>query len=736
MPVLIAGTQPIDLRALGAALLARLTEAPGDSHFYGSWKGGSAKSGGGPAGPEGIPHTDGQSDIDDPSIVPAKLSSAGTAALDMAKVGDRVELISIPPKWPGYPERKPQAIRGLVLARSTVAGQPRVRVGTNGKQTGEVDVTHASIRAFAVTGAAQPGSRIEYEAYQKAPHPAAVRAAQARAANAIPVGEALVAALAEKAQSDHFYGAWKGGKASEGGGPAGGAYGEDPLGERSETATAMVQNTRDLALWKDVENWPATRPWELSAADIEAGKGGDSFRAVHYGRNDPVLASVTGTVGTGKININVDRWDEYTPSQRAGIMYHEVGHLASGSLADTPGGADKVLALAYKNPSDHVFPASAWGEGLKHGVDPKGEEVANLFAARWTSGARLEQDPTGTITLPSMPKARFVLDERDAALRKFIDAESRYVGAITGEQALLYGPNAIYKQPKSTKPKRTREALSESLIDVLEKGTDHFYGAWKGGKAAAGGGPPPDTTKRDEAAVALRRVQRAKGDGGGAHASAAGWNERVNKQMTLAGVRHTGKPGTGVIFPEKGPYPGERVVFFGDNGKPAATVRVSNKGKYIDLVEVSPGQRGKGVGSAMYDWMQDNSHIDLYNAVGRSRDFTVAGKAFAQNWLEHRVSLEAARAGIKEAESSSAADAYERAKAALDHVKKAPISPNGMRSPEERGEDEKPLAEALIDVLEKAGTDHFYGAWKGGRASSGGGPADSPEGRAEIAKTR
>lgn len=80
------------------------------------------------------------------------------------------------------------------------------------------------------------------------------------------------------------------------------------------------------------------------------------------------------------------------------------------------------------------------------------------------------------------------------------------------------------------------------------------------------------------------------------------------------------------------------VAYYDETGKPAGFVQMS--GNKIDIVAIRPSMRGQGHGTKMYDQIQDKTDINLYRAVGSARDFTVAGRAFAEKWLVHRMAIE------------------------------------------------------------------------------------------------
>ena len=63
----------------------------------------------------------------------------------------------------------------------------------------------------------------------------------------------------------------------------------------------------------------------------------------------------------------------------------------------------------------------------------------------------------------------------------------------------------------------------------------------------------------------------------------------------------------------------------------------------VSGVRIFSDKRHQGLGTRMYDQMQDQGVVNLYNAIGQSHSFTAQGREFAVNWLQHRVQVETAR---------------------------------------------------------------------------------------------
>lgn len=309
---------------------------------------------------------------------------------------------------------------------------------------------------------------------------------------------------------------------------------------------------------------------------------------------------------------------------------------------------------------------------------------------------------------------------------------------------LLGGPAVPYNHP-------ARQALWRAMHEAGQpfgeaSADDHFYGAWKGGSKASGGGPMTQTERAEaraprgakQALAAHERVaplrasmymhsdERTFDRVADSVISGHAFSQRRGGITVQRGYRP--KPDSIVEMPSGYLPAGERLfVFTGANGRPEGIIGIDTRAKSVDAVMVRPDARGRGVATRMYDHLQDSGTANLYDYMGNS-SYTRDGRAFAQKWLEHRVRVEAQRAGIQEADRRPEKSRLEQAKAALERVKRAKISPDGQRSPEEGPRTiEKRMAEAedaLVQALGEASSDdHFYGAWKGGKASEGGHPA-------------
>ena len=235
-------------------------------------------------------------------------------------------------------------------------------------------------------------------------------------------------------------------------------------------------------------------------------------------------------------------------------------------------------------------------------------------------------------------------------------------------------------------------------VTIIEAAPDeHFYGAWKGGSKASGGGPMTQTQRTEaraprgasQALAAHERVMPLKpsmmmhSDERTFDHLAEGVITGHQFSLPLAQRRgYTPKPNSIVEMPRGYLPPNERLfVFAGAGGKPEGIVGLDTRSMSIDAVMVRPSARGKGVGTRMYDHLQDSGMVNLYPFMGNST-YTHDGRAFTQKWLEHRIDVEARRAGIKEA-SVGPKTLLQQAREALERVKRAKVSPTGLRSPEE-----------------------------------------------------
>ncbi len=210
-------------------------------------------------------------------------------------------------------------------------------------------------------------------------------------------------------------------------------YGDDPYPERSDLSKSRIDLVRNNPTVLASHDWPETKPWQLSAADIAAGKA-PGIRAADLGSGtgNDTLGTVHGI--DKAIIINSQTWDSVTPEQRADVLYHELGHIVTATIDGQR--ASDVLAAAGRTP----FEASSWGSRAQY-IDPRGEELAYLYGDLVTSEPRTEQVPgyneeTHTGFMETVPV------ESDAAARDLVFSEARYLGAPAETQIVRFGPNA------------------------------------------------------------------------------------------------------------------------------------------------------------------------------------------------------------------------------------------------------------------------------------------------------
>lgn len=201
------------------------------------------------------------------------------------------------------------------------------------------------------------------------------------------------------------------------------------------------------------------------------------------------------------------------------------------------------------------------------------------------------------------------------------------------------------------------EAAAERAASIFREGADdHFYGAWKGGKASAGGHPAgtaPAQKSSGERAVAIARDRANEaGDLQGAwepgdadiRASMSFYQER-GEEVASTDRGKVYQVGNHHMFVMNGP-----------DGEPAGFVSVVRdyhwddqamtmvlRDESISGVAIRPAHRGKGLATAMYDHLQDEGVFNMYEVIGASDEFTPAGRAFALSWLRHRVTIERER---------------------------------------------------------------------------------------------
>jgi hypothetical protein len=248
--------------------------------------------------------------------------------------------------------------------------------------------------------------------------------------------------MTEAAGTDHFYGAWRGGKASAGGGPAIMLGGH--AGAAGDAADALARGKHPNVAREDVE--PVVR----SCAD----------RTDHP---DLLKLGVEGKQFGG-----------------AGLGYarHEMPVLSSTRLPD------------------YLADLSARGIGISHeSVAPRSLKPMQREVSA-TSVAKMMANPEAVFSKAAVVSSDgYVLDGHHrwgaAAALSYRDSAARLKVvriAMTGRQ--LHADALAWNRAHGIEPKRFGEADSiEDGVEVTEADDDHFYGAWKGGGRALGGHP-------------------------------------------------------------------------------------------------------------------------------------------------------------------------------------------------------------------------------------------------------
>jgi hypothetical protein len=150
--------------------------------------------------------------------------------------------------------------------------------------------------------------------------------------------------------------------------------------------------------------------------------------------------------------------------------------------------------------------------------------------------------------------------------------------------------------------------------------------------------------------------ERVAGTRGATRWNPANGLEWIDEAYAKAGVKPGTEPNTGDLLPyDHFGTPSTLIPYRGPDGRRVGYVLHAETALAYDSatnwvkrvpspsilsVGVEPSLRGKGFGMAMYDWVQDHTPINLYEAIGQNNDLTPAGKAFALAWLRHRAEME------------------------------------------------------------------------------------------------
>jgi hypothetical protein len=467
--------------------------------------------------------------------------------------------------------------------------------------------------------------------------------------------------LLEKAAGDHFYGPWKGGKASSGGGPA----------------TVSV----DEAI-KQLEE--GKRP-SIARDDVGAFMDKCATRKDHL---DLTEVKVYGTLKFGGDGLGVARKD--MPQLSGGDLDKYMGELRGRGITVSTG----TIAPQQLKPIQKEVSATA---------------SAGIMQAM----RRGEYDMSKTVVIS---KDNFVLDGHHrwgaATAFSFEDKSFRLPFVRIGMDAKpLLADATSWTQKAGIANKalgESRYALTtdeRDLIELMEKGDDHFYGGWKGGKSGAGGGPAG-----------------ASQDGGLKAQSVTG--REMNRDL---GSRDISK----ISDSMEGSLGKEAEMRYYDpsalttTGPDESVAQFRAKGK---VTRVTAPNRSQG-----------EMHYHVQMDIGDSKTIIIPTTA---------VAAFSVAAPVKTASASKAP----RPTSAWN----GPGVKNGRfaLTPQERASGLKidPFTgvlskEAAAPLAEKSSTDHPYGAWRGGKAGAGGGmegksheggmtaqAIDSGEMRSDLAK--
>jgi hypothetical protein len=261
--------------------------------------------------------------------------------------------------------------------------------------------------------------------------------------------------------------------------------------------------------------------------------------------------------------------------------------------------------------------------------------------------------------------------------------------------------------------------LTEDELRLLEAAGDHFYGAWKGGSKSAGGGPPP-TVGAEDAVASLAKGGRpsvkpedvAKTlEGTLAHDKPIDLTE-----LKVNGTLKFGGDGLGIARKDMPQVPSARLPDFLDSLKAGGTKVTTEK---VDPRTIKPAQKEvsaqksatmmktlKSEGSKKPVLISKDGYvIDGHHQWGASTALSFANPSYKMPVL--RVDM----------------DAKPLLAATRAWTAKEGIATKAL------GESVEPLPLTDADRmwLAEAGKDsHYYGAWKGGSTSGGGGPT-APE---------
>lgn len=544
--------------------------------------------------------------------------------------------------------------------------------------------------------------------------------------------------LAEK-DDGHFFGAWKGGSARSGGGPAGTAFVENPKGVpgSKERASYVDQRLKGLMDEPDMQ------------ANVQ----------IRTADGRMVSGRLSGVQGG---EIEVRQWHDAEKGLSPGAKGYGAGYTSIPI---------KTSDISHVQVIDPPFRQGP--EGWKRSAKPIGARAK--AEKQMTQQQRWEAEYKSAVA--GKRDTWVVANQGKEPVFTHNGGRFQYVfNPKTGKHGYLdLGTDMVVKDYKSRELVESADAalierwVASSLsdihgveVDLGEKaGSDHFYGAWKGGSAKSGGGPAgtdkdkdgtyegkkeagaakggkytvDKTVSPDEAVAALQRGERPSVEAKDVGTLMEKFHGRED-HLDLTEVHVNGTPtfgldGLGIARKDMPQIPPERAQdYLADLRRRGISVTevkldprelnpIQKEVSATNCARIFMSMREQGVTGSIWS-TSDGFVIDGHHRWGAATALAfekqgvlmpsfqiglTAREALkdAENWS---VSQGIAKRGIGESKAplyDAAADAFEIREAARL---------GGW-----------PDLEVLADLAEKSGDGHFYGAWKGGKASSGGGPA-------------
>ena len=454
--------------------------------------------------------------------------------------------------------------------------------------------------------------------------------------------DALVERVLREGDDDHFYGAWTGGKKSEGGHPTG--------AKGSAGADAQTKAARD---------------WEMTIAREELSNNPHPGYGKQFGNERGAVFDASGKVvwtGTGEV---------------ATLRHLDIKGLQPGAM------------MTHFHPDTTPGKASLSLGDVKTAMSTGATIRAFNADGSWEQFRPAKRYPGG-IGLGNQDFLGYVMERYRKDGGNLSDVQRTMLEELTAGKG-TWSRGGTVKGMEFTRP--NGEVLTEASSD------DHFYGAWTGGKASAGGHPMTDAERLASRAAKRLPSAYAADDRiarggeyamrktpwdpthGEFHMAAAHILDTHPELPRFDGPQWKGPPNTLLQRKTDSYETWTEFAYTDDKGRVAGVMSL-NVGIFraIGGVTVRPDLRGKGIASKMYDAVQDTTSINLYQLLGNSGAFTPAGKAFATSWLERRIALEEKRAGLREAKGRERTP-LEWARWALKRVTAAKESPDGVGSP-------------------------------------------------------